>query len=169
MTKSRDPLTMAPLVCKNIVQLKFCCHTLDTQNLSHISDYDNKPKTLILYFVSKRITITDILFQTPLVSVTLLENPTLPVQQHISIKAILYRVPVPLPFAQCPPPTLPSCLLSKPRLFKSWNYHYWITITDILFQTPLVSVMLLENPTCDAAWKSYPPCAAAHFYKGHTI
>ena len=120
MTKSRDPLTMDPLLCKNIVQLKFCCRTLDTQNLSHISDYDNKPKTLILYFVSKRITITDILFQTPLVSVTLLENPTLPVQQHISIKAILYRVPVPLPFAQCPPPTLPSCLLSRPQLFKSW-------------------------------------------------
>ena len=65
MTKSRDPLTMEPLVCKNIVQLKFCCHTLDTQNLSHISDYDNKPKTLILYFVSKRIPITDTLFQTP--------------------------------------------------------------------------------------------------------
>ena len=113
MTKSRDPLTMEPLVCKNIVQLKFCCHTLDTQNLSHISDYDNKPKTLILYFVSKRIPITDILFQTPLVSVTLLENPTLPVQQHISIKAIIYGSPVSLPFAQCPPPTLPSRLLSR--------------------------------------------------------
>ena len=111
MTKSRDPLTMEPLVCKNIVQLKFCCHTLDTQNLSHISDYDNKPKTLILYFVSKRIPITDILFQTPLVSVTLLENPTLSVQQHISIKAILCRVPVPLPFAQCPPTHPPQLFI----------------------------------------------------------
>ena len=113
MTKSRDPLTMEPLVCKNIVQLKFCYHTPYTQNLSHISDYDNKPKTLILYFVSKRIPITDTLFQTPLVSMTLLKNPTLPVQQHISIKAIIYGSPVPLPFAQCPPPTLPSYLLSR--------------------------------------------------------
>ena len=99
MTKSRDPLTIEPLVCKKIVQLKFCYHTLDTQNLSHISDYDNKPKTLILYFVSRRIPITDTLFHTPLVSMTLLKNPTLPVQQHISIKAIIYGSPVPLPFA----------------------------------------------------------------------
>ena len=38
MTKSRDPLTMEPLVCKNIVQLKFCCHTLDTpRDISPIS------------------------------------------------------------------------------------------------------------------------------------
>ena len=107
MTKSRDPLTMDPLVCKNIVQLKFCCCTLDTQNLSHISDYDNKPKTLILYFVSKRIPITDTLFHTPLVSMMLLENPTLPVQQHISINAIIYGVPVPLPFPQYSHPPSP--------------------------------------------------------------
>ena len=109
MTKSRDPLTMDPLVCKNIVQLKFCCHTLDTPNLSHISDYDNKPKTLILYFVSKRISI--ILFQTPLVSVKLLENPTLPVQQHISIKAILYGslCHYPLPNAPHPPSAVVYC------------------------------------------------------------
>ena len=111
MTKSRDPLTMEPLLCKNIVQLKFCYHTLDTQNLSHIPDYDNKPKTLILYFVSKRITITDILFQTPLVSVTLLENPTLPVQQHISIKAILIGslCHYPLPNAPHPPSPVVYC------------------------------------------------------------
>ena len=113
MTKSRDPLTMEPLVCKNIVRLKFCCPTLDTKKISQISDYDNKPKTLILYFVSKRNPITDTLFQSPLssplVSMTLLENPILPVQQHISIKAIIYGIPVPLPTAQCQPPTLPSC------------------------------------------------------------
>ena len=111
MTKSRDPLTMDPLVCKNIVQLKFCCRTLDTQNLSHISDYDNKPKTLILYFVSKRIPITDILFQIPLVSMTLFENPTLPVQQHISIKAILYGslCHYPLPNTPHPPSPVVYC------------------------------------------------------------
>ena len=111
MTKSRDPLTMEPLVCKNIVQLKFCCRTLDTQNLSHISDYDNKPNTLILYFVSKRIPITATLFQTPLISMMLLENPTLPVQQDISIKAIIYGSPVPLPFAQCPPSHPPQLFI----------------------------------------------------------
>lgn len=101
---------MERLVCKNIVQLKFCYHTLDTQNLSHISDYDNKPKTLILYFVSIKIPITDTLFLTPLVSMTLLKNPTLPVQQYISIKAIIYGIPVPLPFAQCPPTHPPQLL-----------------------------------------------------------
>ena len=108
MTKSRDPLTMGPLVRKNIVQLKFCCHSPDTKNLSHISDYDNKPKTLILYFVSRRIPITDTLFQTPLVSMTLLENPTVPVQQHISMKSIIYGTLCHYPFPNAPthPPQL---------------------------------------------------------------
>jgi len=86
------------------VQLKFDCHTLDTKNLSHISDYDNKPTTLILYFVSKRIPITDT--QSIWLPMTVLQNPTLPVQQHISIKAIIYGVPVPLPNAPTHPPQL---------------------------------------------------------------
>ena len=125
MTKSRAPLTMEPLVCKNIVQLKFCCRTLDTQNLSHISDYDNKPKTLILYFVSKRIPITDTLFQTPLVSMMLLENPTLPVQQHISIKAIIYGAPVPLPFPQCPHPPSPVVYFPGVAFCHQTQWSFW--------------------------------------------